>query len=117
MCMRTRFKYLQTNQATIKVVFQFISDHSNSFLHFTLNEPIDKFSHFKEIMPFMWCNRLANVKLSLTSVLSFTNGGTLSGYLSLLCPIPWWDLPNLATGTSPPSCLHLDNHLYMIWTF
>ena len=39
-------------------------------------------------------------KLRLTSVLSFTNGGILSGLQSLLCLIPWWDLQS-RTDHSP----------------
>ena len=36
------------------------------------------------------------------------NGGYPGGYLDLLCPIPGWD-PQSSTGTSPPSCILLEN--------
>ena len=40
------------------------------------------------------------------------NGGIFSGYQSLLV-LYLSGTPSLRTGTSPPSCLYLDNHLYM----
>ena len=49
-----------------------------------------------------------------TSVLFFTNGGILSGYLSLLA-LHLIGTPSLKIGTSPPSCQLLDNHLYTSW--
>ena len=39
-------------------------------------------------------------------------GGIFSGYQSLLA-LYLSGTPNLMTGTSPPSCLHLDNSLFM----
>ena len=55
------------------------------------------------VCPFTYCQ---------TSVLSFTNGGILSGYRSLLA-LHLSETPSLKTGTSPPSCQLLDNQLYM----
>ena len=42
---------------------------------------------------------------------SFTNGGILSGYLSLLA-LHLSGFPNLRTGNGPPSCQLLDNRLF-----
>ena len=47
-----------------------------------------------------------------TSVLSFTNGGILSGYQKLLA-LHLSGTPSLKTGDSPPSCQLLDNQLSM----
>ena len=43
------------------------------------------------------------------------NGGIFSGYQTLLA-LHLSGTPSLKTGTRPPSCLHLDNHLY-IYTY
>ena len=45
---------------------------------------------------------------------SYTNGLILSGYLSLLA-LQISGTPSLMTGTSPPSCLLLDNHLFIFF--
>ena len=49
---------------------------------------------------------------SQTNVLFFTNGGILGGYSSKL-DLHLSGTPSQKTGTSPPSCLLLDNRLYM----
>ena len=48
-----------------------------------------------------------------TSVLYLYNGMIFSRYLSLLALYLSWT-PSLKTGTSPPSCLHLHNRLYIL---
>ena len=47
-----------------------------------------------------------------TSVLFLYNEGIFSEYQSLLA-LYLSRTPSQETGTSPPSCLYLDNHLYM----
>ena len=57
--MRTKGYHLQPNQAIVQDVFKYDLDFSNTFLHFTLNDPIDKFSNSKGIMSLIRCSRFA----------------------------------------------------------
>ena len=41
--MRTKWYHLQPNQAIVQDILKYDLDYSNSFLHFTLNDPIDKY--------------------------------------------------------------------------
>ena len=54
-----------------------------------------------------------SVKLCQTSVLSFINGGILSGYKSLPSLTPWWD-PQSRDRYKPPSCQLLENRQYLL---
>ena len=64
------------------------------------------------------CHNLTNYRVVYyrqTSVLFLYNGGIFRGYQSLLA-LYLSGTPSLKTSTRPPSCLHLNNRLYICLT-